>query len=437
MTGLRQARWESHLQAHINSQGWPFAYGKHLLFLCGTGGAEDTHHPPSRGRYQNEKCRQLVRAWELRGQGQFLYLGVPATATVPFKRGTRPKQEMPPARQSVGAAGMGTVSTVETGGHAGRFNLDALDWVAYDAAIGNHLSSAHYKYSLTKVGVRANWIKLLDAVGQWKVATLNVEPNKLVNATPGLGVQYCQDINEDCDAEGIGKGKGKKKERDKEQERMERRRVKEEDKERRRQKAEAQPKETKEAVGDEEKWKQERREKKKEQKKVEERGRMKAGAEADAQAAADAAAESELEELEKGMDITDVEAVSEELIDPEGDLTMQDVLTPSSPRPDQAMQITQVQSKSTTPIPPPLMHHRGVSLNPLDFITSLDDMTSVGHDANGIAHPSDSSSEESECSSEQEAMLMVNPPVSRGRGQPRSSRNVNVVVMHERMQLRE
>ncbi|KAF9218534.1 hypothetical protein BS17DRAFT_867249 [Gyrodon lividus] len=231
-----------------------------------------------------------------------------------------------------------------------------------------------------------------------KAATLNVEPNKLVNATAGLGVQYRQDINEDRDAEGIGKGKGKKKERDKEQERMERRRVKEEDKERRRQKAEAQPKETKEAVGDKEKWKQERREKKKEKKKVEERGRMKAEAdadaqaEADAQAAADAAAESELEELEKGMDITDVEAVSEELVDPEGDLTMQDkaltpvplkgdvtmadILTPSSPRPNQAMQITQVQSKSTTPIPPPLMHHRGVSLNPLDFITSLDNMTS-------------------------------------------------------------
>ncbi|KAF9222114.1 hypothetical protein BS17DRAFT_768088 [Gyrodon lividus] len=79
-----------------------------------------SHHPESGGRCQNEKCRHLVRAWELRVQGQFPYFSVPATATVPFKRGTPPKQEMPPARQSVGATGMGTVSTVETEEHMGR-----------------------------------------------------------------------------------------------------------------------------------------------------------------------------------------------------------------------------------------------------------------------------------------------------------------------------
>ncbi|KIK73255.1 hypothetical protein PAXRUDRAFT_21063 [Paxillus rubicundulus Ve08.2h10] len=53
---------------------------------------------------------------------------------------------------------------------------------------------------------------------------------------------------------------------------------------------------------------------------------------------------------------------------------MADILTPASSMPDQATKIvlTPAQSKSTTPIPPPLTHQRGVSLNPLNFCTSLD-----------------------------------------------------------------
>ncbi|KIK76273.1 hypothetical protein PAXRUDRAFT_18330 [Paxillus rubicundulus Ve08.2h10] len=198
---------------------------------------------------------------------------------------------------------------------------------------------------------------------------------------------------------------------------------------------------------------------------------MEAEAEADAQAAADAAAESK-EESGQGMDVADVHAVSEDLVDRECDVTMQDtsyltppppnqavlrvgkaptpvplegdvamsdIPTPASLMPDQATKIvlTPAQSKSTTPITPPLTCQRGVSLDPLDFSTSLDHMNFAVHDSDGIAPPSDSSSDESERSGEQEAMPMFGPPVSRGRGWPRGSRNVNAVVTHERMQLRE
>ncbi|KIK81289.1 hypothetical protein PAXRUDRAFT_15309 [Paxillus rubicundulus Ve08.2h10] len=170
-----------------------------------------------------------------------------------------------------------------------RIYPDTLDWAAYNAALGNHLSGAYYKYSLANVRVRASWIQLLDAVRQWYGMTMrvvpktqrkaiapSVEPAKLVNGMAGLRYQLHQDIDEDRNAEG--------------------------------------PKERKPTVGDTETQKQERREKKKERKKAEERHRMEAEVEADAQAAADAAAESK-EELEQGMDVTDVDMVSEELVD--------------------------------------------------------------------------------------------------------------------------
>ncbi|KIK73131.1 hypothetical protein PAXRUDRAFT_21195 [Paxillus rubicundulus Ve08.2h10] len=311
-----------------------------------------------------------------------------------------------------------------------RIHPDTLDWAAYDAALGKHLGGAYYKYSLANVGVRASWIQLLDALGQWYCMTMRVipktqrkavapsaEPAKLVHGMAGLGYQLCKDVDEDRDAEG-GKGKEKEKDKDKEQERRERRerrrerrerrREKEEDKERRRLKADAQPTERKPTAGDTETQKRERREKKKERRKAEERHRMEAEAEADAQAAADAAAESK-EESGQGMDVADVHAVSEDLVDRECDVTMQDtsyltppppnqavlrvgkaptpvplegdvamsdIPTPASLMPDQATKIvlTPAQSKSTTPITPPLTCQRGVSLDPLDFSTSLDHM---------------------------------------------------------------
>ncbi|KIK73986.1 hypothetical protein PAXRUDRAFT_20322 [Paxillus rubicundulus Ve08.2h10] len=214
-----------------------------------------------------------------------------------------------------------------------QIHPDTLDWAAYNATLGKHLSGAYYKYSLANVRVRASWIQLLDAL-------VNAEPAKLVHGMVGLGYQLRKDVNEDRDAEGViddntadirrvdkGKGKEKEKDKDKEQERRERRerrREKAEDKERRRLKADAQPKERKLTVGDMETQKQERREKKKERKKAEERRRMEAEAEADAQAAANAAAGSK-EESEQGMDVADVDAVSEDLVDRECDVTMQGV----------------------------------------------------------------------------------------------------------------
>ncbi|KAF9220718.1 hypothetical protein BS17DRAFT_820532 [Gyrodon lividus] len=380
----------------------------------------------------------------------------------------------------------------------------SLDWAAYDTAQGNLLSGIEYQHLLANVGVRANWIRLLDAVGQWYGMAVRVKPNTrrkavessehsdLVNGTAGCGLKHHQGVDEDPDAEGVlddddadnppidkgkgkgkwkgkGKGKEKEKEKDKEQEKRERQREKAEAREREREKAEKKERKKKEKAEEKERRQKEaeaeekerqkelrreqKRQKRRQKLEAEERRRMEAEAAADAQAAANAAAESKEEEEQKEEKEEEQKEEEEEeeeeeekkkkeeeselreneehvgdgmdmpsgmLVDPEGDLTMQ--------------------GSAPTPIPSPVMRRAGVSVDPLDFTTSLDLMTldndSIieGRDSDGISPPPDSRLEHD---SEREAMPTNRPPASRGRGRPKGSRNVKVAVTHVQMQLRQ